>query len=150
MSVIDKWLNVHRENSGSATSATTATNANSTRNPNGLDVATHLLQVATYPPDVAKCSNLVATNFHNENKVLRGNVAEVANVARVDFPRANVANVAAELAVEGLCVCCECGRPIEEKLETWWGGERCHRGCGEAAFQREKARGAYLRTKGTA
>ena len=24
--------------------------------------------------------------------------------------------------------CCECGLPISERLETWWGGERCHRG----------------------
>ena len=35
-------------------------------------------------------------------------------------------------------LCCECGLPIDERLETWWGGERVHRSCGEAAFQREK------------
>jgi hypothetical protein len=34
--------------------------------------------------------------------------------------------------------CCECGLPVAELLETWWGGERCHRTCGEAAFEREK------------
>jgi hypothetical protein len=37
-------------------------------------------------------------------------------------------------------VCCECGLSIAEQSETWWGGERCHRTCGEAAFKREKAR----------
>jgi len=46
--------------------------------------------------------------------------------------------------------CCECGLPIADELETWWGTERCHRACGEAAFRREKARGAYLGTKGAA
>ena len=37
--------------------------------------------------------------------------------------------------------CCECGLPVTERLETWWGGERVHRACGEAAFERAKARG---------
>jgi hypothetical protein len=37
-------------------------------------------------------------------------------------------------------LCCECRLPITGRLETWWGGERCHRACGEAAFEREKAR----------
>jgi hypothetical protein len=37
-------------------------------------------------------------------------------------------------------MCCECGLLISEQSETWWGGERCHRTCGEAAFKREKAR----------
>jgi hypothetical protein len=39
--------------------------------------------------------------------------------------------------------CCECGLPITERLETWWGGERAHRSCGEAAFERAKSRGSY-------
>jgi len=56
----------------------------------------------------------------------------------------------ATINYQPLPLCCECGFPINEKLETWWGAERCHRACGEAAFQREKARGAYLRAKGTA
>ena len=38
-----------------------------------------------------------------------------------------------------LPVCCECGQPIHEELATLWGGELCHRACGEAAFEREKA-----------
>jgi hypothetical protein len=36
--------------------------------------------------------------------------------------------------------CCECGAPIDEHLPTSWGGRPCHRACGEAAFEREKAR----------
>jgi len=31
--------------------------------------------------------------------------------------------------------CCECGLAITERLETWWGGERCHHACGEAAWR---------------
>jgi hypothetical protein len=50
---------------------------------------------------------------------------------------------------QGEYLCCECGLPIDERLETWWGGERVHRSCGEAAFQREKAQGSYL-TQGSA
>ena len=42
-----------------------------------------------------------------------------------------------------LHTCCECGMPITERLETWWGGERCHRACGEAAFERGKLQRAY-------
>jgi hypothetical protein len=37
----------------------------------------------------------------------------------------------------GYPICRECGLPIAERLETWWGGERCHRACGEAAWRRE-------------
>jgi hypothetical protein len=45
--------------------------------------------------------------------------------------------------------CCECGLLIAESLETWWGGERCHRDCGEAAFEREKAsRGNCMTERG--
>jgi hypothetical protein len=35
-------------------------------------------------------------------------------------------------------ICCECGLPITERPETFWGGERCHRACGEAAWRRER------------
>jgi hypothetical protein len=44
-----------------------------------------------------------------------------------------------DCATSGYPMCCECGVPITERLETWWGGEQCHRACGEAAFQRAKA-----------
>jgi hypothetical protein len=37
----------------------------------------------------------------------------------------------------GYPVCSECGSPIDERLETRWGGERCHRACGEAVWRRE-------------
>jgi hypothetical protein len=33
--------------------------------------------------------------------------------------------------------CCECGRPITGKVDTWWGGLPCHRACAEAAFVSE-------------
>jgi TubC N-terminal docking domain len=32
--------------------------------------------------------------------------------------------------------CCECGALLLEP-STWWGGEPCHRDCGEAAWRRE-------------
>lgn len=34
-------------------------------------------------------------------------------------------------------VCCECGAAIIEPAKMWWGGEPCHRECGEAAWRRE-------------
>ena len=40
-------------------------------------------------------------------------------------------------AIGPLPVCCDCALPIAERLETWWGSERCHRACGEAAWRRE-------------
>ena len=51
MSVLDKWLNIHRRNLGSATSATSATTPNSSCNLNGLDVAGPLLHFATSAPE---------------------------------------------------------------------------------------------------
>ena len=33
--------------------------------------------------------------------------------------------------------CCECGRPITGKVDTWWGGLPCHRASAEAAFLSE-------------
>jgi hypothetical protein len=46
-------------------------------------------------------------------------------------------------------VCCECGLPIIERLPTSWGGRPCHRDCGEAAFEREKAsRGNCMTERG--
>jgi len=40
-------------------------------------------------------------------------------------------------------LCCICGGAIVERLPTSWGGQPCHRACGEAAFQSAKAAGAY-------
>jgi hypothetical protein len=37
----------------------------------------------------------------------------------------------------GYPTCCECGLPIDERLQTSWGGKPCHRACGEAAWRRE-------------
>jgi hypothetical protein len=42
-------------------------------------------------------------------------------------------------------MCCECGLAITEEVSSWWSGEPVHHGCGEAAFEREKARGMYVR-----
>jgi hypothetical protein len=86
VSIIDKWLAIHRQDTAAAPSATSATNAKTPSNDNRT----------------------------------------------IDYP-----------------LCCECGLPIDERLETWWGSERVHRSCGETAFQREKAQGSYL-TQGSA
>jgi hypothetical protein len=32
-------------------------------------------------------------------------------------------------------ICCECGYIIIDR-EAWWGGDPCHRECGEAAWRR--------------
>jgi len=40
--------------------------------------------------------------------------------------------------------CCECGTAIIEPVATWWGGQPCHRDCGEAAWRRAVAEGRYL------
>ena len=34
--------------------------------------------------------------------------------------------------------CCECGTAIVEPVMTWWGGQPCHRDCGETAFRQTK------------
>jgi hypothetical protein len=80
VSIIDKWLAIHRQDTAAAIFATSATKAKTPSNDNRT----------------------------------------------IDYP-----------------VCCECGLPIDERLETWWGGDRCHRECGDIAFQREKAQGSY-------
>jgi hypothetical protein len=140
VSVIDKWLNIHRQNAGAATSATPATNRNRPCSSNGLDVASRLLQAATFPPDVATCSNRVATEKPIKGQYLKADVANVANVAEDENRKANTASRRfPDWSTIGSAVCCECGLPIGERLETWWGGERCHQACGEAAFEREKA-----------
>jgi hypothetical protein len=33
--------------------------------------------------------------------------------------------------------CCECGTAIAGTVNAWWGGQPCHRDCGEAAWRRE-------------
>ena len=131
MSVIDKWLNIHRQSAGPATSAT---NPDMTCNSNELDVAGHLLRAATFPPDVATCSSPVATENTIEDQYFKAGVAAVADVATGEKRRA------AGRTTVGYPICCECRLPIAEQSETWWGGERCHRACGEAAFDREKTR----------
>jgi hypothetical protein len=137
VSVIDKWLNIHRQNAAAATSATSRDRRH---NSNGLDVASGLLQAATFAPDVATCSNRAATEKPVKGQCLKVDVADVANVARDVNRKANTASRRSpDWATISYLVCCECGMPITERLETWWGGDRCHRACGEAAFQREKA-----------
>jgi hypothetical protein len=81
MSIIDKWLVIHRQDTAEATSATSTTNAKTPSN----------------------------------------------DIRITDYP-----------------MCCECGLPIDERIAAWWGGDRCHRECGEAAFRRERQAGAYL------
>lgn len=149
MSVIDKWLNRRRENDEPATSATTAANPNIPCAPNGLDVAGDLLQAATFRPEpenVAGCSSRVATENPITDQHLKSNVADVANVAADVNSRAQTDSTAGSATIDYrlLPKCCECGQPIAERLETWWGSERVHRACGGAAFQAAKARGAYL------
>jgi hypothetical protein len=39
-------------------------------------------------------------------------------------------------AVRHQPACCECGAVIVEPT-AWWGGEPCHRDCGDAASRRE-------------
>jgi hypothetical protein len=41
----------------------------------------------------------------------------------------------ATVALDVVC-CCECGLPINECLQTSWGGDPCHRACREAAWRR--------------
>jgi hypothetical protein len=141
--VIDKWLNLHRQNDGAATSATSATSPKNHYVGNGLDVAAPLLQPATFHDEaenVATCSSPVATENAITDQALKGNVADVADVAREENSKEFVANVAGQLGVE----CCECGLPIIERLPTSWGGRPCHRDCGEAAWRREwKERGLH-------
>lgn len=114
MSVIDKWLDLHRQDEEAATFATSATNSNTTCDASSLDVASDLLQAATFPREtenVAKCSNPVATGNLIKDQSLTGNVADVANVAREEDSRAHVANVAASTGGSAV-VCCECGAAI--------------------------------------
>jgi hypothetical protein len=88
MSVIDKWLNIHRQNLPPATTATTATTRNTPFPVNELDVAGGLLQVATFAPDhenVARCSNRVATENPLTRQVVKDDIADVAVVAGSDF-----------------------------------------------------------------
>jgi hypothetical protein len=47
----------------------------------------------------------------------------------------------------GGSVCCECGAAITAPVTASWGGQPCHRDCGEAAFEREKARRANCMTE---
>ena len=92
MSVIDKWLNIHRQNAGAATSATSATNRNHPCNYDGLDVASRLLQAATFPPDVATCSNRAATEKPIKGQCLNADAADVANVAGGETRKAKTAS----------------------------------------------------------
>ena len=88
MSVIDRWLKIHRQNLPPATSATTATTPNTPFPVNELDVAGGLLQADTFAPDhenVARCSNSVATENPITRQIVRNNVAVVADVAGSDF-----------------------------------------------------------------
>ena len=143
MSVIDKWLNLHRQNGEAATSATPATNPNIPCVPNALDVAGGLLQPATFLADaenVATCSKSVATEHALSDQGLKGYVADVADVAGEENSREFVADVADHPRVE----CCECGTLIDERLPTSWGGRPCHGACGEAAWRRAVAEGRYL------
>ena len=138
MSIVDKWLKIHRENAGVATSAT------NTKTPcidNRMSVAGDLRQAATFASlsqDIASLSQPLRDENSQSAKELKANVANVANVASQENKPAAIASTV------DYPVCCECGLPIDERPETWWGGGRVHRECGEAAFQREKQRDAYL------
>ena len=96
MSLIDKWLKIHRADSGSATSATFATSPNTRRFVNDLDVASGLLPVATSlaeAPNVASCSRRVATKDPLIHQSITIDVAEVADVAEANFRKLLTANV---------------------------------------------------------
>jgi hypothetical protein len=47
--------------------------------------------------------------------------------------------------VRALPRCCICNAIIAERLPTSWGGEPCHRACGETAFDQARTRGDYDR-----
>jgi hypothetical protein len=137
VSIVDKWLNIHRENAGVATSATCATKTKTICIDNRMSVASGLRQAATFASlsqDVASLSQPGCDKNSQYTHELEANVADVANVAGSENQRAAMASTA------DYSVCCECGLPIRERPETWWGGKRVHRSCGEAAFEREKAR----------
>ena len=138
MSIVDKWLKIHRENAGVATSAT---NTKTPRIDNRMNVAGGLRQAVTFASlsqDVATLSQPVCDNNSQPTQELKANVADVADVASQENKSAAMPSIV------DYPVCCECGLLIHERPEIWWGGERVHRECGEAAFQREKQRGAYL------
>lgn len=40
-------------------------------------------------------------------------------------------------------ICRVCGEPVGERLRTCWGGNICHRVCGELVFEEARARGDY-------
>ena len=144
MSIVDKWLKIHRENAGVATSATPATNTNTPCIANRMSVAGDLRQAATFASlsqDIASQSQPLCDKNSQSTKELKANVANVANAANVASQENKPAAIASTVDYP---VCCECGLPIGERPETWWGGGRVHRECGEAAFRREKQRGAYL------
>jgi hypothetical protein len=94
MSVLDKWLNIHRQNDEAATSATSATNAKRSIDNNRMDVASHLRQVATFVPettDVASLSQPDCDTKSEQDQKLIEAVANVANVAGIENQRtANV------------------------------------------------------------
>jgi hypothetical protein len=147
VSVIDKWLNYRHQNDEAATSATSATSTKNHYVGNGLDVAAPLLQAATFHDEaenVATCSSPVATENAITDQALKGNVADVANVAARRKLRADAANTAGKPEVETDGLCCECNRAIDERLPTSWGGRPCHRACGEAAWRRAVAEGRCL------
>jgi len=141
VSIVDKWLKIHRENAGVATSATPATNTKTPCIDNRMSVAGGLRQAPTFTSwsqDIASLSQPLCDNNSQSTKDLKANVANVANVASLENKTAALASTV------DYPECCECGLPIDEGPETWWGGGRVHRECGEAAFRREKQRGAYL------
>jgi hypothetical protein len=75
-----------------------------------------------------------ATNFRRDG-LSHAAPQQIATEAR-SYETNGSANIGA------LPLCCGCLLPIDERLETWWGSERCHRACGEAAWRREWRRRA--------
>jgi hypothetical protein len=69
---------------------------------------------------------------HGKRFTLRGPKSELSD----DFAELLRANRPALLEVIARRpICCECGFVIIER-EAWWGGDPCHRDCGEIAWQR--------------
>jgi hypothetical protein len=86
VSVIDKWLNIHRRDGGVATFATSATNPQDALVSAASNVATPLRQIATFPTqaDLSQpCRNGFATSKPAETQASPGFVADVADVAGV-------------------------------------------------------------------
>ena len=140
MSVIDKWLNIHRQNEPPATSATTATNPNTPCCANELHVASDLRHFATNASEQGNVATLSQPVCDNKSEVYQwpnANVADVADVAGGQSREDLGANAKVAYSRRLGLACCECGEPINERLPTTWGGLPCHRECGEAAWHRE-------------